>query len=161
MQPCYLAWAARQLGLTTRLVEVAAQINDAMPEYVVRRLTKALSDRDKPLTGSRVALLGVAYKRDVGDCRDALGLKLMDLLRQAGAAVCYHDPYVPLLNATSRDPDLATESQSLTADFLASQDAVVIVTDHSGIDWSWVVEHAPLVIDTRNVSGPRDKIVRA
>jgi UDP-N-acetyl-D-glucosamine dehydrogenase len=163
--PFYLAWAARQVGLPTRLVEAANEINEAMPEYVARRLAEALSDWGKPLEGSRVALLGVAYKRDVSDCRDAPSLKLMDLLCQAGASVSYHDPFVPNLAATGRHPELAGESQPLTTNFLASQDAVVIVTDHSGINWSWVVEYAPLVIDTRNatrnVSGFWNKIVRA
>src|SRR5262245_32857558 len=163
--PFYLAWAARKVGLAPRLIELAGEINGAMPEYVARRLARALGDRGKAVEGSRIALLGVAYKRDVGDCREAPGLVLMDLLREQGASLCYHDPYVPRLPVTRRHPRLAGESQPLTADLLAAQDVVIIVTDHSAVDWAWVVQHASLVIDTRNatrgVSCHREKILRA
>ena len=136
-----------------------------MPAHVAARVAEALNDRGKPVRGSRVCVLGVAYKRDVGDCRESPGLALMDLLLRRGAEVCYHDPHVPALPRTRRHPHLAGGSRPLTSGLLQSQDAVVIVTDHSACDWAWVVGHAPLVIDTRNatrgVPAPPGKIVHA
>jgi UDP-N-acetyl-D-glucosamine dehydrogenase len=163
--PHYLRWAARRHGLPTRMIDLAGEINAAMPAHVAGVLTDALADRGKVLRGSRVALLGVAYKRDVGDCRGSPALALMELLCRKAAVVCYHDPHVPELPPSPLHPHARGQSQPLTADFLAGQDAVVIVTDHTCLDWEWVVEHSPLVIDTRNatrgVPGRREKVVRA
>jgi UDP-N-acetyl-D-glucosamine dehydrogenase len=163
--PFYLAWAARKHGLATRFIELAGEVNASMPAHVAGALADALNDRGRPLKDSKIALLGMAYKRDVGDCREAPGLALMDLLQRKGAEACYHDPHVPSLPRTRRFPHLSGESRPLTATFLEAQDAVVIVTDHSACDWAWVVEHAALVIDTRNatrgVPVPRGKIIYA
>jgi UDP-N-acetyl-D-glucosamine dehydrogenase len=158
IDPFYLAWAGRKCGCPARFVELAGEINTAMPAYVVGRLADALNDRGKPLKGSRIALLGMAYKRDVDDIRESPGLELLELLRKKGAEVGYHDPHVPRVA-----PGL--ESAALTAEWLGAQDAVLIVTDHSAYDWQWVAEHAALIIDTRNathgVTGRRDHIVSA
>jgi UDP-N-acetyl-D-glucosamine dehydrogenase len=165
IDPFYLTWLARRYGLCTRFIELAGEVNTAMPGYVIGRLADALNDRGKPIKGSRILLLGMAYKRDVDDTRESPGLELMDLLAEKGAEVVYHDPYIHALPTTRRYPHLRQQSQELTADLLAAQDAVVVVTDHSTYDWPWVVEHAPLVIDTRNatrqVQAHRDRIVKA
>jgi UDP-N-acetyl-D-glucosamine dehydrogenase len=165
IDPFYLTWVARTHGLSTRFIELAGEVNTAMSAYVIGRLADALNDRSKPVKGSAVLLLGMAYKRDVDDPRESPGFKLMDLLGQKGAAVSYHDPYIPTLPLMRRYPHLRQDSQELTAELLARQDAVIVVTDHSVYDWNWVVEHAPLVIDTRNATGGvvlrRDRIVMA
>ncbi|HZT83570.1 MAG TPA: nucleotide sugar dehydrogenase, partial [Gemmataceae bacterium] len=165
IDPFYLAWLARRHGLATRFIELAGEVNTAMPAYVVAKVADALNERGKPVKGSRVTVLGVAYKRDVDDIRESPGLELMEQLRRKGAAVCYNDPHVPRLPALPRYPHLGGESRELTAEHLAAQDAVLIATDHSAYDWDWVVSHAALVVDTRNatrqVTRHRDRIVRA
>ena len=134
-----------------------------MPQHVLARLTEALAARGKDLKGSRVLLLGMAYKRDVDDSREAPGLALASLLAKKGAEVGYHDPHVPRVTDPRHDIDLASET--LSEELLRSVDAVVILTDHSAYDWDWIAAHAPLVIDTRNatrnVRGERGHIVMA
>ncbi len=165
IDPFYLAWVARKHGLTTRFIELAGEVNTAMPAYVVAKIAATLNDRGKPIKGSRICLLGMAYKKDVDDCRESPGFELMEMLRAQGAQVEYNDPHIPYLPATRRHPDLRLESQPLTDDYLACQDCVVIVTDHSSYDWSWIVEQSPLVVDTRNatrnVTRDRERIVLA
>jgi UDP-N-acetyl-D-glucosamine dehydrogenase len=165
IDPFYLTWVARKHGLTTRFIELAGEINTAMPSYVVGRLADALNDRSKPVKGSRVALLGMAYKKDVDDPRESPGFELMELLMGKGAVVSYNDPHIPALPPMRHYPGLRMESQPLTAEFLRAQDCVLIVTDHSAYEWPWVVENSPLVVDTRNatrgVAAPAGKVVRA
>jgi UDP-N-acetyl-D-glucosamine dehydrogenase len=166
IDPFYLTWAARRYGVNTRFIELAGEVNTAMPAYVVGKVTEALNDRGKAVKGSRVLLLGMAYKRDIDDCRESPGLALMDLLGRRGAAVGYNDPHVPRLPATRRYPQWqGAESRVLTAEELAAQDCVVVVTDHSAYDWEWIVGHAALVVDTRNatrgVQDHRERIVSA
>jgi UDP-N-acetyl-D-glucosamine dehydrogenase len=165
IDPFYLTWVARKHGVSTRFIELAGEINTAMPAYVVARLTDALNARKKPLNGSRIALLGMAYKKDVDDCRESPGLELMEMLLHKGALATYNDPFIPRLPKTRRHPDLRPESQPLTPDYLQRQDAVLIVTDHSAYDWEWVVSQSTIVVDTRNatrnVTRHRDRIVRA
>jgi UDP-N-acetyl-D-glucosamine dehydrogenase len=165
IDPFYLTWVARTHGLSTRFIELAGEVNTAMPAYVAGRLADALNDRGKPVKGSRILLLGMAYKRDVDDPRESPGFELMDLLIKKGAVIAYHDPYIPELPPMRRYPHLRQASQTLTAGLLAAQDAVVVVTDHSAYDWPWVVEHASLIIDTRNATRQvltrRDRIVKA
>lgn len=136
-----------------------------MPSYVVDRIAGALNDRAKPVFGSRILLLGMAYKKDVDDPRESPGFELMDLLLRRGAIVHYNDPLIPMLPAMRRYPHLRMASEELTALSLSRQDCVVIVTDHSSYDWSWIVEHSSLVVDTRNatkgiVSNP-ERVVKA
>jgi UDP-N-acetyl-D-glucosamine dehydrogenase len=165
VDPFYLAWAARRLGLSARFIELAGEVNAAMPAWVVSRVSDALNDRGKPVRGSAILLLGMAYKRDVDDPRESPGFEVMDLLIQKGAAVRYHDPYIPRLPPMRRWPHLRSESVELTEAVLRAQDCVVVVTDHSAYDWDWVVGHSGLVVDTRNatlsVTGHRERIVRA
>jgi UDP-N-acetyl-D-glucosamine dehydrogenase len=166
IDPFYLTWIARKYGRSTRFIELAGEINTAMPAYVVLRLTEALNDRCKPVRGSRICLLGMAYKKDVDDPRESPGFELLDLLLQRGAIVTYSDPHIPMLPTMRRYPDLKRMmSQKLTPEFLASQNAIVVVTDHSGFHWPSIAAHAPLIIDTRNalrhVEIDPDRIVRA
>jgi UDP-N-acetyl-D-glucosamine dehydrogenase len=150
--------------LTTRFIELAGEVNLAMPAYVVDRLADALNDRGRSLKGARVLILGVAYKRDLDDDRESPAYKLMELLARKHVELAYHDPFVPALHA-SRRYDFKLCSVPLTAETLSGADAVVIATDHSSIDYAFVVRHSRLVVDTRNatrtVQSDRDKIVLA
>jgi UDP-N-acetyl-D-glucosamine dehydrogenase len=165
IDPFYLTWVARKHGLTTRFIELAGEVNTAMPAFVVGKIADALNEHGKPVKGSRIALLGMAYKKDVDDTRESPSLELMDLLLKKGAQVTYNDPHVAVLPPTRHYPHLRFASQPLTPDYLRAQDCVVIVTEHSAYDWAWIVEHAGLVVDTRNatrnVTIHRERIVRA
>lgn len=165
IDPFYLSWLARRHGMPTRFIELAGEINTSMPRYVVRRLVEALNQRGKPLKGSKVLILGVAYKRDVDDPRESPSFELMDLLRTGGAEIAYNDPHVPVLPRMRRHDVPPLVSQPLTPELLAAQDCVLIATDHSAYDYELIVRHAPLVIDTRGatrrVAGPRDDVVPA
>jgi UDP-N-acetyl-D-glucosamine dehydrogenase len=165
IDPFYLTWIARQHGLNTRFIELAGEINTAMPHYVVERLGDALNSHRKPLHGSRVLILGMAYKKDIDDPRESPGFELMDLLLKKGAIVSYNDPLIGHLPKMRRHPQLSMSSQPLTAEVLAQQDAVLIVTDHSAYDYASIVANAALVVDTRNatknVTVGREKIVKA
>lgn len=165
IDPFYLTWVARKYGMTTRFIELAGEINTAMPEFVVSKLTKALNRHAKPVNGSRVAILGVAYKPDVDDPRESPSFRLMELLRADAAVLSYSDPHIPTL-PKSRSHNLpAMQSQPLTPEYLAAQDCVLIATHHSAFDYEFIVRHASLVVDTRNatknVTSGREKIVNA
>jgi UDP-N-acetyl-D-glucosamine dehydrogenase len=165
IDPFYLTWIARQHGLNTRFIELAGEINTAMPHYVVERLGDALPRRGKSIGGSKVLLLGMAYKKDIDDPRESPGFELMDLLLGKGAIVSYNDPLIPQLPKMRRYPQLSMSSVPLTAELLAQQDAVLIATDHSAYDFRWIVANSALVVDTRNatrnVAVGREKIVKA
>jgi UDP-N-acetyl-D-glucosamine dehydrogenase len=165
IDPFYLTWLARKHGLCTRFIELAGEINTSMPRYVVSRVAEALNDYGKPLRGAKIALLGVAYKKDVDDPRESPAFELMDLLRARGVVLTYNDPFIPRLPAMRNHTVLALESQELTAEYLSSQDLVLIATDHSAYDFDFIVQHSGLIVDTRNatksVRQQRDKIRRA
>jgi UDP-N-acetyl-D-glucosamine dehydrogenase len=152
IDPFYLTWAARKHGLNTRFIELAGEINTAMPQYVVERVAEALNDEGKAVRGSRVCVLGVAYKKDVDDPRESPAFAILEMLQARGAKVSYSDPHVPTLPRMRHHGNLRLDSQALTPAFLQSQDCVVIVTDHSVCDYDAVVRHAPLVVDTRNAT---------
>jgi UDP-N-acetyl-D-glucosamine dehydrogenase len=164
IDPFYLTWLARCHGMTTRFIELAGEINTGMPQYVVDRLAEALNQRGKPLRGSKIGVLGVAYKKDVDDARESPSFVLIELLQKRGAIVSYNDPHIPSLPRT-RHFSIPMESSPLTAEYLAAQDGVLIATDHSAYDYDFIVRHAPLVIDTRNaaknVRVGREKICKA
>jgi UDP-N-acetyl-D-glucosamine dehydrogenase len=151
IDPFYLTWAARRFGINTRFIELAGEVNNAMPKYVVTRVADALNEHAKPIHGSRICILGVAYKKDVDDPRESPAFEIMELLQKRGAIVAYHDPYIPKL-PFMRHHTIRGESQELTQEFLAEQDCVVVVTDHSCVDMGHVVRHARLVVDTRNAT---------
>lgn len=163
IDPFYLTWVARQHGMSTRFIELAGEINTSMPSFVAGKVIDALNDRDKAVKGSKIALLGMAYKKDVDDARESPGFEVMALLLKKGAIVSYNDPHIPVLPAMRRHPRLHMTSQELTASYLHSQDCVVIMTDHSAYDWTWILRHTALVIDTRNATRnartPGDNVV--
>ena len=165
IDPFYLSWLARKHGMSTRFVELAGEINSAMPQYVMQRLALALNELSKPIRGSKVAILGIAYKPNVDDTRESPSFALMEELLKQGAEISYNDPYVARL-PSSRSHNLPTmTSNELTPEYLASQDCVLISTNHSAYDYSSIVEHSSLVVDTRNatrdVTSGRDKIIKA
>jgi len=164
IDPFYLSWKAREYHMPTRFIELAGEINTAMPHYVIERLARALSDRGKPLKGSRVLVLGLAYKKDIDDIRESPSIELIEILCERGATVDYNDPHVPTTHK-QREHDLRLKSIPLTARTLASYDVVLISTDHSAYDYDFIVRHARLVVDTRNatanVRNGRSKIVKA
>lgn len=147
IDPFYLSWKLKTLNYRARFIELAGEVNSEMPYHVVSRVQDALNEREKSVKSSRVLLLGVSYKADIDDVRESPALDLLRLLEQKGATVSYHDPLVPELRL-----DHATYRSVALSDGLASSDCVVIVTRHSSLDVSSVVEQAPLVIDTRNAT---------
>ena len=149
VDPFYLTWKARQYGVTTRFIELAGEINTAMPEWVVQKLADALNDRGKSVKGSRILIVGVAYKRNVDDVRESPALEIMELLRRKGAEIAYHDPYVPRIPRTRKHHfDLCSIDPG--KDSVSAFDAVVIVTDHDSVDYASLAQAASLLVDTRN-----------
>ena len=146
IDPFYLSWKAREHDFTTRFIELAGAINDDMPAYVVTKITEILNDHGKPLKGSKVLILGVAFKPDVADARESASVKVAEGLIRHGAEVSYHDPYFPSMILGGE----GYKSVPLTADYLRAQDAVVIASDHTNVDYELIASNSPLVYDTRN-----------
>ncbi|MHC4294320.1 MAG: nucleotide sugar dehydrogenase, partial [Planctomycetota bacterium] len=164
IDPFYLSWKARQYGLTTRFIELAGEVNVTMPNWVIQKLMHALNERGKAMKGSKILVLGLAYKKDIDDVRESPSLELIELLKDHGAKVDYNDPHIPHTHKM-REHDLKMSSKRLSPKMLASYDAVLISTDHSCYDYRSIVANAKLVIDTRNatkdVKRGRKKIVKA
>jgi UDP-N-acetyl-D-glucosamine dehydrogenase len=152
IDPFYLAWKVRQYDMTTRFIELAGEINTAMPYQVVQTVVDALNSRGMAVKNARILILGVAYKKDVGDIRESPALRIMELLTERGAEVAYNDPHVPRLPKTRKHDFSRYYSVALEAGTLAHYDCVVVVTDHSTYDFSEIVRQARLVIDTRNAT---------
>jgi UDP-N-acetyl-D-glucosamine dehydrogenase len=165
IDPFYLSWVARKYGMSARFIELAGEINASMPEFVLKRVSEALNGVGKPVRGSRIAILGIAYKPDIDDPRESPSFVLLQQLLAQGAEVTYNDPHVPRMPAMRAHRLPPLESQELTPAYLAQQDCVLIATNHSVYDYSFVVEHSALVVDTRNatrnVTAGREKIVKA
>lgn len=164
IDPFYLTWKAREYEFPTRFIELAGEINTSMPHHVVERVAEALNHRSKCLHGGRILVLGISYKKDVDDLRESPSLRIIKLLQDRGAIVDYNDPYFERLHKM-RNYDLGLASVPLTAETLASYDAVVIATDHSSYDYEFIARHSQLVVDSRNATGKlvqhRNKIVQA
>jgi len=148
LDPHYLAWKMRTLNYKTRFIDLASEINSEMPMFVVKKVAAALNDERKSVRGSRVLVLGIAYKKDIDDMRESPALDVMRLLEQRGAQVDYHDPFV----ASFREDGHSKAGVPLNHEVLERADAVVIVTDHSGVDYQMVADHARLIVDTRNAT---------
>lgn len=163
VDPYYLSWKAREFDFATRFIELAGEINTEMPYHVVRSVGQALNEREKSVKGSRILMLGVAYKKDVDDLRESPSLKLLELMTQHGADVDYNDPYFPALHKMRHYDFSHKRSVDLTPEAIARYDCVVIATDHSNYDYEAIVKHAKLVVDTRNatrrVKGAKEKVV--
>jgi UDP-N-acetyl-D-glucosamine dehydrogenase len=149
IDPLYLSWKLRALNYTARFIELASEINTGMPRYVVGKVQDALNELSKPLKGSRVLIIGAAYKPDVDDIRESPALDIIGLLKQKGAEVFYHDPYIPMI----AHDDWSLKSIRDVVPGVRDMDCVVIVTNHSSYDYARILEHAPLIIDTRNALG--------
>ncbi len=162
IDPFYLSWKAREFGLNTRFIELAGEINTAMPEYVIEKTIIELNEHKKALRGSNILVIGIAYKKDIDDARESPGIRIMELLIKRGANTSYYDPYIPEIKGF-RQTDLVMRSVDLTNEILSRQDAVIISTAHSSIDYQKIYKNSSLIIDTRNaLSGIKsDKIVNA
>jgi UDP-N-acetyl-D-glucosamine dehydrogenase len=152
IDPFYLAWKAREFGQETRFIELAGEINTSMPDYVVARVIEALASAGKNLKGSRVLLLGIAYKADVDDDRESPSYVLWESLESQGAKVKFHDPHIPKIRPSREHAHLAGQkSISLTSKKISTADVVLVATAHGAVDWPLIANHARLVVDTRNV----------
>ena len=164
IDPFYLTWKARQFGMATRFIELAGEINTGMPEYVVEHTARALNEKSKALKGSKVLVLGLAYKKNIDDIRESPSIELIEIFRKRGCKVDYNDPYVPATHK-QREHDLRMKSVPLTAANIRKYDCVVISTDHDCYDYKMIVKNAKMVIDTRNactrVKGPKKNVFKA
>lgn len=164
IDPFYLTWKARQFGMPTRFIELAGEINTAMPDFVISIIIRSLNSRQKSVNGSRILILGMAYKPDIDDIRETPALKIMDGLLELGASVDYNDPFVTRIGAT-RQTHRRPVSIELTEENLRKYDCAVVITNHSCYDYQWIVDCSSLVIDTRNacagISKGMEKVVKA
>jgi UDP-N-acetyl-D-glucosamine dehydrogenase len=149
IDPLYLSWKLKTLNYTARFIELASEVNTSMPVYVVNKVAEALNDDSKSIRGSKVAIIGVAYKRDIDDVRESPALDIIQLLQEKGAEVTYHDPYVPSVRLEHGNTAATVE---LTAEWLNQADCAVIVTDHTSYDWKWIVGNSKVIVDSRNAT---------
>ncbi len=165
IDPFYLSWKAREYGITARFIELAGEINTAMPEHVVNRVAEALNEHGKALKGSKVLVLGLAYKKDIDDVRESPSVELIELLQERGAKCDYHDPFIPVAKPMREHNITHMKSVPLTAKSVKSYDCVLISTDHSNVDYDMICQQAKLVVDTRNATGkkkrPAGRVVKA
>lgn len=161
IDPFYLTWKAREYGLHTRFIELSGEVNQAMPEYVLSKLMDGLNDSGKALKGSKILVLGIAYKKNVDDMRESPSVEIMELIEAKGGVVAYSDPHV-LVFPKMREHHFKLNSEALTAENIASFDAVVLATDHDKFDYSLIKEHAKLIIDSRGkYRAPAPHIIKA
>ncbi|UUD64060.1 UDP-N-acetyl-D-glucosamine 6-dehydrogenase [Pseudomonas seleniipraecipitans] len=161
IDPFYLTWKAREYGLHTRFIELSGEVNQAMPEYVVSKLMDGLNESSKALKGSRVLVLGIAYKKNVDDMRESPSVEIMELLEAKGCRVAYSDPHVPVF-PEMREHHFNLSSEPLTAESLATFDAVILATDHDKFDYEMIRQHARLLVDSRGkYRAPEAHIIKA
>jgi len=160
IDPFYLSWKAKEYDFNTRFIELAGEINTSMPAYVVSKVMDALNEREKSLKGSKVLILGVAYKKDTDDTRESPGLAIMKILGKKGAKVLYNDPHVPEIRGL-RAYDYDMTSTELTEELLKEMDVVLIITNHNVYDYEWITEYSNLIIDTRNATRKKENIIKA
>ena len=164
IDPYYLTWKAREVGLPTKFIELAGEVNRSMPGYVVDRTALALNDRGKSVKGARILVLGLAYKPDIDDVRESPSLEIIEKLQDLGARVDYNDPHIARTHRMRRH-DLQMSSVEFTAESLRGYDCVLVATHHAAYDWQMIADNAPLIIDTRGalrqVTGRRDHIIPA
>jgi UDP-N-acetyl-D-glucosamine dehydrogenase len=161
IDPFYLTWKAREYGLNTRFIELSGEVNRGMPEYVIGKLMDGLNDAGKALKNSRVLVLGIAYKKNVDDMRESPAVEIMELIQAKGAIVAYSDPHVAVF-PKMREHSFKLSSEPLTAENLATFDAVLLATDHDRFDYELIKQHARLIIDSRGkYREPAEHIVKA
>ncbi len=157
IDPFYLAWKAKEYDTKAKFIELAGEINQKMTEHIAHRIGRALNDDKKSIRGSKILIVGVAYKKDIDDVRESPALRIMDLLKYKGGKINYHDPYVESMDSL--------KSLDLTKDIIEEQDAIVITTDHTSIDYTSLGKYAKLIVDTRNimatVKNPKARVIRA
>ena len=160
IDPYYLAWKMKTLNYNARFIELAGDINSSMPEYVVEKVVNGLNEHQKSVKGSRVLILGIAYKRDIDDVRESPALDIINILERKGAELYYHDPFISQFSEDA----MSLSSSELSAEFLESMDCAVLVTDHSAFDYQWLVDRSKIFVDTRNVtkdiSDPQKVVVK-
>ncbi|MEW6571955.1 MAG: nucleotide sugar dehydrogenase [Nitrospirota bacterium] len=163
IDPFYLSWKAKEYDFNTRFIELAGEVNTAMPEYVVSRIIDALNKKGKCLKKSRILILGVAYKRDTDDIRESPAVEIIDILKNKGTEVDYHDPHIPSFSGMRHYRHLMMKSIKLTEKNVRQYDCVVIVTDHTQYDYKWLVRNCKLIVDTRNATKgiANDKTIKA
>jgi UDP-N-acetyl-D-glucosamine dehydrogenase len=159
IDPFYLTWKAREVDYSTKFIELAGEINTAMPYYVINKTLEALAEKGKSFKGSKILVLGIAYKKDIDDQRESPALKIISLLQKKGAKVEYNDPHVPESSGHREYPGMSLKSVPLTAKRLRQADAVIIATDHTSYDFDWIIKNAKLAVDTRNAVKTRSKNV--
>jgi UDP-N-acetyl-D-glucosamine dehydrogenase len=157
IDPFYLTSKAREFDISTKFIELAGEVNTSMPYFVVQRIMEALNEQGKSLKNAKIFLLGVAYKKDVGDDRESPSYKLMELLGKKGANVVYNDPYFPQLKPV-RNYYYKLESTPITKETLSDADLVVVATDHTVYDYAFIFQHAQLIVDTRNAFASFDDV---
>lgn len=161
IDPFYLTWKAREYGLHTRFIELSGEINQSMPTWVVSKVQDALNKQQKALNSSNILVMGIAYKKDVDDMRESPSVEIMEILRDKGAIVAYHDPHVPTF-PIMREHNFDLDSISFNAENISKYDAVVLATDHRSVDYEMLLQNANLIIDTRGVyKTPHQKVVKA
>ncbi|WP_306456287.1 nucleotide sugar dehydrogenase [Falsiruegeria litorea] len=161
IDPFYLTWKAREFGLHTRFIELAGEVNRAMPEYVIAKLIGGLNARGKSVKGSKIMILGIAYKKNVDDMRESPSVEVMELVRDLGGDLSYADPHVPVF-PRMREHHFDLSATPLTPETLAEQDVVILTTDHDAFDYDMIAHHAPLIIDARGIFRDlADHIIRA
>lgn len=149
IDPFYLAWKAREFDINARFIELAGEINTMMPDYVVMKTMNALNSQKKSISDSKILVVGIAYKKDIDDSRESPGIRILELLKEKGGEVSYHDPYIPEIKDL-RQTDLTMKSVELNEEILKRQDAVIISTAHSNLDYKKILDNSSLIIDTRN-----------
>jgi len=161
IDPFYLTWKAREYGIHTRFIELAGDVNSTMPEWVVDKIADALNRRERSIKGSKILVLGIAYKKNVDDMRESPSVELMELLQAKGAAIAYSDPWVPVF-PKMREHYFELSSVELTPVSIASYDVVLVATHHDAFDYVLIKKHAQLIVDTRGVYlEPAENIVKA
>lgn len=158
IDPFYLTWKAKEYGVHTRFIELAGEVNTAMPNYVLSKVIDGLNDQNKSLRGAKVLVLGIAYKKNVDDMRESPSVHLMELLQEKGAVIAYHDPFLPRF-PKMREHKFDLDSVELSPDSIQSYDCVLLTTDHAGVDYPMVQKHAQLIVDTRGVYLDKQKNV--
>jgi len=165
IDPFYLTWKAHEFEMSTKFIELAGEINTSMPGYVVDRVCDALNSSEKSVKGSRVLLLGMAYKPDIDDYRETPALKVMKKLVERGALVDYNDPYIPAIPSSTRQTDMQPVSVDLSEEMLSGYDCAVVITNHACYDYQWIVSNSNIVVDTRNacvaVEDGKEKVFKA
>jgi len=162
IDPFYLTWKARQYGVNTRFIELAGEVNSNMPRWVVGKIADALNERQKSIKGSKILVLGIAYKKNVDDMRESPSVEIMELLQEKGAVVAYSDPHVPKFPKMRRHR-FELESVELSPEVLAGYDCVVVATHHDAFDWAMIIAQAKLIVDTRGAVGTatNGRVIRA